>query len=348
MASEAWEIRIAAVQMQANAAPTADRLARAERLVVATAEAGAQLTVLPELFNTGYAYSDENHARVERLDGPTVSWMRDAAARLDLHLAGSLMLLDRGEVYNALLLFAPDGRMWRYDKTYPWGWERGYFRASRRDPKITVAQTDLGDIGMLVCWDTAHRKLWRQYAGCVDLMVICSCPPDVSDPVYHFPSGDRLTFSDIGLSSFKGSGVQLFGDMIDQQTAWLGVPAVNTVGCGRVRLDIPNGRLVLLGYAFAAPRLFKYLPQADRLQMDCDMVHQCKVVDADGEVLVRLTEADGEAFTLADVRLAESQPVPQESQPASVVPGAIYFFSDVFLPTLTRPVYRRGRCRWRR
>jgi len=348
MASEASAIRIAAVQMDANAAPTADRLARAERLVAATAEAGAQLTVLPELFNTGYAYSDEAHARVERLDGPTATWMRDTAARLGIHLAGSLMLVDRGEVYNAMLLLAPDGRMWRYDKAYPWGWERGYFRPSRRDPRITVAQTDLGDIGMLVCWDTAHRGLWRQYAGRVDLMVICSCPPDASDPVYHLPNGDRLTFGDIGLSSFEGSGARLFGDMINQQTAWLGVPAVNTVGCGRVRLDIPNGRLVVLGVAFAAPRLFKCLPQADRLQMSCDMVPQCKIVDARGEVLARLAGEDGEAVALADVRLAESKPSPQGPQPASVVPGAIYLFSDVLLPTLTRPVYRKGRHRWRR
>ena len=71
---------IAAVQMDANPAPTTGRLARAERLVTSTAASGAQLTVLPELFNTGYAYSDANHSRVEPLDGPTANWMRDTAA----------------------------------------------------------------------------------------------------------------------------------------------------------------------------------------------------------------------------------------------------------------------------
>ena len=256
-------LNIAAIQMDANPAPVADRLARAERLVAAAAEAGAQLAVLPELFNAGYAYSDDNHARVEPLDGPTATWMRDTAARLDLHLAGSLMLLEQGEVYNALLLFAPDGRLWRYDKNYPWGWERGYFRESRQEPWTTVAETDLGDIGMLICWDTAHRDLWKGYAGRVDLMLICSCPPDVSDPTYHFPNGDQLTFDDMGplIASSKGSALDLFGDMINQQTAWLGAPAVNTVGCGRIETDIPNGRLSLLGYAVVAPWLLKYLPR---------------------------------------------------------------------------------------
>ena len=340
---------VAAVQMDANPAPTADRLARAGRLITEAVEAGAELIVLPELFNTGYTYSNENHVRAEPLNGPTATWMRDTAARLGIHLAGSLMLLDWGEVYNALLLFAPNRQMWRYDKNYPWGREWGYFRESRRDSRVTVAETGLGDIGMLICWDAFHLDLWKQYAGRVDLMVITSCPLDLSDPTLHFPNGDQVTLDDMGsaMASLKGSGSQLFGDMIDQQTAWLGVPSVNTVGCGHIRTDIPSGRLSLLAYAFAAPWLLKYLPQANQLQMSCDMVHKCKVVDASGEVLAELTKEDGEAFALAKVRLAESKPFPQEVQPASLVPKPVYFLSDVLLPTVAKSVYRKGRRQWR-
>jgi predicted amidohydrolase len=109
------EIKVAAIQMDANPAPTGERMARADKLVKAAAEAGAQLVVLPELFNTGYAYSDENFRLAERLDGMTVGWMRETAASLHIHLAGSLMLLDGNEVYNSLLLFAPDGRYWLGD-----------------------------------------------------------------------------------------------------------------------------------------------------------------------------------------------------------------------------------------
>ena len=333
-------IKIAAVQMDANPTPTTDRLARAERLVSEAAKTGAQLVVLPELFNTGYGYSDANHWLAERLNGPTATWMKEAAARLNVHLAGSLMLLDRDEIYNALLLFAPNGRMWRYDKNYPWGWERGYFRGRRG---TTVAETDLGHIGMMICWDTAHGKLWRQYAGRVDLMLVASCPPDVSNPTFHFPNGDALTFDDMGpvMASMKGSARLVFGDMLNRQTAWLGVPTVNTVGCGRIRTTIPNGRASFLTFLSLAPWLVKYLPQANRMEMACDMTPGCKVVDASGQVLAELTQEQGEAFTVAEVTLADEKPRPQGPQPASPVPFLSYLSSDVLLPALSAPVYRK-------
>ncbi|MEE8389400.1 MAG: nitrilase-related carbon-nitrogen hydrolase [Anaerolineae bacterium] len=70
---------------------------RPDRLVTEAAAAGAQLLVLPELFNTGYAYSDANHRLAEPLNGSTATWMKEAAARLNVHLAGTLMLLDHDE-----------------------------------------------------------------------------------------------------------------------------------------------------------------------------------------------------------------------------------------------------------
>jgi hypothetical protein len=334
-------ITAAAIQMDANAAPTVDRLARADRLVTAAARAGARLVVLPELFNTGYAYADANHRLAETLDGPTATWMQATAARLDVHLAGSLMLLGQYDVYNGLLLFASDGRMWRYDKHYPWGWERGYFRAGHR---VTVAETDLGHLGMMICWDVAHPKLWRRYAGRVDLMVISSCPPDATNPTFHFPNGGRVTFDDMGpaMASMKGTARLVFGDMINQQTAWLGVPTVNTAGSGCIRTAIPNGLATFLAFLPLAPWLVTYLLQAKGMRLSCDLVQGCKAVDAGGLVLAELTQKQGEAFTVAEVTLADERPYPRELQPLSPLPPLTYFISDVLLPSLTVPVYRNG------
>ncbi len=245
-------LTIAAVQMEASLAPTAERLRRAERLIGEAVQAGAALVVLPELFNTGYGYTPENFRRAEPLSGPSVTWLKNTAAQSQIHLAGSLLLWDEGEIYNALLLFAPDGRMWRYDKSYPWGWERAYFRGRKG---ITVAQTDLGDMGLMLCWDAAHAELWRQYAGRVKLMIVSSCPPDVTNPTFILHNGEKVTFADFGRMGklLKNTGRLLFGEMVNQQTAWLGVPTVQTVGSGHIRTGIPNGWLSLLAFLPAAP-----------------------------------------------------------------------------------------------
>lgn len=334
-------LRIAAIQMDATAAPLAERLARVEQLATEAAEAGAQLVALPELFNLGYAYSDENFRRAEPVDGPTATWMRATAARLNIHLAGSLLLRDQDEIYNALLLFAPDGRVWRYDKHYPWAWERAYFRESDR---ITVAHTDLGDIGMMICWDVAHAGLWRRYAGQVDLMLIVSSPPDAGNPVYHFPGGDRITADMMGpvFRSLKDAALQTFGATINQQTAWLGVPAVNTVACGQTTTAIPCARATFLSMLPLAPGLIKYLPQAHQLHVTYTYTPGCKVVAATGKVLAEVTQAQGETFTIAEVTLPEQRPTPRGPQPRPQTPLPAYVIADVLIPALMAEVYRQG------
>jgi len=336
------KIRVAAIQMEANPAPTPVRLKRAEKLVAQAAQQGAQLVVLPELFNTGYGYASENFFRAEPITGQTATWLKEMAARHRIYLAGSLMLLDGSEIYNALLLLAPNGQMWRYDKNYPWGWERGYFRGRKG---ITIAKTALGDFGLMICWDAAHLRLWRAYAGQVDLMIISSCPPDVGNPTFVFSTGDRVTFGDFGKigASLKGSGRLLFGKMVNQQTAWLGVPAVQTVGTGHLRTAIPNGLLSLLSYVPVAPNLIKYLPQAQHARLECDFVQGCKIVNHRGEVQIELAQDEGETFAIDEVALPDQKPNPERPQPKSLLPMIAYFSSDILLPLLTLPIYFRGK-----
>jgi predicted amidohydrolase len=335
------QVKIATVQLEATPAPTGDRLARAARLARQAAASGAQLVVLPELFNTGYAYVDVNYHRAERLNGPTVGWMRQTAADLGIHLAGSLLLLDEDEVYNAMLLVAPDGRLWRYDKVYPWGWERSYFRNGR---DITVADTELGRIGMLVCWDVAHPDLWRRYAGRVDLMLVVSCPPNVGEPSFQAGDGSAVGAEELGpvMRALRPVSQRTFGEVVEEQVAWLGVPAAQTTATGRIKTRLPYARASLLVMAPVAPALLKFLGQANDLQMACDLVAETKILDPRGRVLAKLAGAQGESFAVADVTLADMRPTPRGKQPATRLPMLAYLTSDYLLTWLAIPVYRSG------
>lgn len=334
-------IKVATIQMDANPASLDERLERSEKIITQAAQDGAQLIILPELFNTGYAYSEDNFSLAEPMDGRTSSWMKAVASRLNIHLAGAFLLLDEGEIYDTLLLFSPSGRHWRYDKNYPWAWERGYFRERRG---ITVAHTELGDLGMLICWDVAHRNLWKQYAGQVDMMVISSCPPDTPNASFQFTDGSQINFGELGsiMDSTRGLSQQAFGRMIDQQAKWLGVPAANSGGSGSIRTNIPRARSLVFSLFPIAPRLIKQLDNADQLQMLSNMVESCKIVDAKGQVLANPTQSDGEGYTMADVELHSQKPRADKNQPKSPLNIFAYLASDVILPWMMRSVYRKG------
>lgn len=333
-------ITIATTQLNAAPAPVPERLARAERLVTQAAQAGAQLVVLPELFNTGYAYRDENFALAEPSDGRTAQWMKQTSSRLGVHLAGSLLLRDGRDIYNALLLYAPDGRVWRYDKNYPWGWERAYFREGHA---VCIADTDLGAIGMMLCWDMAHADLWRQYAGKVDLILACSCPPDVPDGTYHFPDGSQVTGAQMGpmMRSMRQSAPRIFEDTPAQQTAWLGVPFVGSTACGTIRTPLPNPVGSLMGFLPTAPWLIRYLPQLKHVEVSANLVEAARIFAANGRLLTGLRSEQGESFALAEVSLPAERPQPKGPQPKPPVSSLVYLASDIFLTEASRGTYAR-------
>ncbi len=334
-------LRVTATRMDAAPAPLEERLRRAEMLVSQAVSDGSRIVVLPELFNLGYAYTPENYRRAEPSDGPTAAWMRECAARYGVYLAGTLLLREAEEIFNALLLYAPDGHVWRYDKTFPWGWERAYFRGVRG---VTIAETPLGRIGMLICWDVAHPALWRQYAGKVDWMLISSCPPDVSTARYLLPDGGSITLRDLGalLKRVYNTGQYVFGENIRAQAAWLGVPAVFSTGCGQVETPLPNPRGTLLALGSLRPELSRHPPRAYAIRMQADLVSGCRIYRGT-EPPVEAAPGGGESALTGEIRLPETRPTPKGVQPRPRIPRMAYFSSDILLPALVSGEYRRNK-----
>ena len=336
-------LTLAAIRMDASPAPTVSRLERAEKLVAQAAAQGAEIAVLPELFNTGYEYHDRNYELAEPLEGQTVAWLKSAARRRNLHLAGTLLLREPDGIYNAMLLVAPDGKTWRYDKSYPWCWERAYFRP--RQHAIAPAETELGKIGMLICWDVGHANLWAAYAGKVDLMLVSSCPPLEHQITYTFPDGKSVDPAGLGpiMKAIYRNGDKIFGEFFSAQSAWLGVPAVNTTGGGKFRSLWPRPLLSFAMSLAARPDLWKYIPQAGQIYGEAGYFDETFILNAQGQVLNR-TQLDGDDVAAAQVELAQETPVPQAAQP-KIDLSPLTYWADGFANAMLVNYYNQ---RWQK
>ncbi|MBN2303359.1 MAG: carbon-nitrogen hydrolase family protein [Anaerolineae bacterium] len=324
--------------MDCAPAPVSERLSRITPLIAEAARAGAQLVVLPELFNTGYEYHERNYALAESIEGETVSWMKTQAAQHGVHLVGTLLMVDGPDIYNTAPLIAPDGRLWRYDKHYVPLWERAYFRSGHH---LTVADTDLGKLGMLICWDQMHPDLWAQYAGQVDAVVIMSCPGDLGNADLIFPDGLRAKFMEL-VAPPSSDPVQEThppadaSDDVHQQAAWMGVPVVHASATGTLRTKLP-----------LLERLLERSPYADRVSQAAEILFECgfepatQVFDANGKMLAQGTET-GDGVVMAEIELSDMRSQPHTTQPKFDIPQEVYHFSDEIMPALMLPLYTEG------
>jgi len=340
-------VKVAAIQMNVKPAPLQERLSSAGDLVQEAVQAGAELIVLPELFNSGYAYSQKNYNNAETIDGPTMIWMQNQAKKYGVYIAGTILIKENRkgntDIRNALLLFAPNGRYWRYDKNYPWCWEYAYTIPVDKRPQIVIAHTDIGDIGFLTCWDVAHGALWKAYAGKVDLMILCSSPPDALKA--------SLLFNSIEIGPEKmGKTIRNMGDeghnifirTVREQVTWIGVPAISAMPGGVFRSRIPKSRGSFLVYALSAPRLFKYMSKAKDIELKCKMVPACQILNSQGTTLAIADGNCTEGIAIANIILSDHKPQPSNKQPKPVVNSGSYFLADRYIPMLTRPLYRQA------
>ena len=149
---------------------------RLEPQVAAAAAGGARLIVLTEMFATGFSMNVERTA--EPVDGPTVTWMREQAARHDAWVAGSVVAGDpaRERPTNCLVLAGPDRSMHRYDKIHPFSYagEHERFRPGETD---VVVELDGVRWHLSVCYDLRFAdQYWRAAPNVDAYLVVANWP----------------------------------------------------------------------------------------------------------------------------------------------------------------------------
>ena len=108
------------------------------------------LVVLPETFTSGF--SNDAIGEAETMDGPTVAWMREQAARLDAAVTGSVQLRTPEGVFNRMLFATPDGGLSQYDKRHLFSFAREHERYAAGRERVVVEWKGW-NILLQVCYD---------------------------------------------------------------------------------------------------------------------------------------------------------------------------------------------------
>ena len=117
-----------------------------------------EIAVLPEMFSTGFSMRPEILA--EKMDGPSVAWMKKLAASLRIILVGSLMIEEQGNYFNRLIWMLPNGEYGQYDKRHLFGFageHEHYVPGNKR----LIASAKGWKLNLQVCYDLRF-PLWAR------------------------------------------------------------------------------------------------------------------------------------------------------------------------------------------
>lgn len=123
---------------------------------------GAKLVVFPECMNTGYLFDSAGHCAklAEPVNGRYVQAMADLAKKHRIHIASGITERDAGKIYNSGVLIDSRGELaLHYHKQFLATHDQNWFEFGNRG--CPVVDTELGRIGLLICFDGRIPEIAR-------------------------------------------------------------------------------------------------------------------------------------------------------------------------------------------
>lgn len=157
-------VKAAAVQMECTPGNKEANLQKTYSLLDESADSGARLVVLPELFSTGYWVKDLDFELAEKIPGETTLALERIAQDRDLYISGAILEKGeaRGVIYDTAFLIAPHGLLGAYRKICLWDTEKHRFQSASKCP--SVFQSEVGNLGLQICYEVGFPEGARMLA----------------------------------------------------------------------------------------------------------------------------------------------------------------------------------------
>ncbi len=171
-------MRVASIQMSVVEGDKKATIAKAVSLIEQAQ--GADLILLPEIWNVGFMSFDRYVSEAETEEGPTLSALREAAQKAGVFLhTGSWVVEDSGKYHNSSFLLSPRGEILAaYRKIHLFGYGSRETEILTPGKEIVVAETELGRVGLATCYDLRFPELFRKMTDQgAELIMVCSAWP---------------------------------------------------------------------------------------------------------------------------------------------------------------------------
>lgn len=159
------EITVAIVQMKPQLGEPEENLVKMSDMIAKIAsQQKVDLLVFPELITSGNELGVRFTDIAQRVPGPTVNLIAQRANDYGIFIAFGMVTKEKVEsvLYNSAVLVGPDGELIEvYNKIHLRGEERMAFREGF---KLPVAETEIGNIGLMLGYDLAYPEVARSLA----------------------------------------------------------------------------------------------------------------------------------------------------------------------------------------
>jgi predicted amidohydrolase len=159
------KFRLALCQISSKREKKEANLQKIEELTVKAKEQNAELAIFPEMSLTGYVLHDQVYNCAELIPGPSTQKVAEIAQKKGMHIIFGMPELSektQATLYNTCVFIGPNGLIGKYRKmylpTHSVFEEKRYFRPGYEPAAF---QTQLGKIGLTICYDVFFPEVFR-------------------------------------------------------------------------------------------------------------------------------------------------------------------------------------------
>ena len=205
-------VKIAAIQIEPYFHEVDRNLEKAKKYILEACENGAEIIVLPEVFNVGSAGNcrKEVYSVAEEIpSGKTFKMLMELAREKGVYITGSMVEKDGIDLYNTSVLVGPEGLVGKYRKTHLCCNEFLWYEPG--DLGIPVFHTPFGRIALLICMDSYFPETFRIAAlNGADLVCVSYASEDLGK-AYNLPEGVHTPLTTLCMAASTCNHIYVVG-----------------------------------------------------------------------------------------------------------------------------------------